>query len=125
MEKIKSLETLGNHTNLPNLSLNANIEQMNILNVYKQENKSLKVMLQHYEITLKTRENLIRQYVDEIQSLKKTIKKQKKMIDSLNLEISSLKNHRSSSEEKKKKKIASSFPHKKHMKEEFLHIPSS
>ena len=65
-----------------------------LLNVYKRENQSLKIMIHHYEETLKCRENMMSQYISELQELKKTIQLQKKTIAALNLEIASFKNEK-------------------------------
>ena len=66
----------------------------NLLNVYKKENDSLKTLIQHFETTIKCRDNMIAQYVQEIQEMKKSIQHQKKTIDSLNFEINTLKNQK-------------------------------
>lgn len=106
-------------------------EQENILNVYKQENQSLKKMIHHYETTLKCRENIINQYVAEIQNLKQTIKKQKQNINSLNLQLRSYENQKlfrdklPNPKDNKINRISSAFHHKKILNEVFLHIPSS
>lgn len=106
-------------------------EEENILNVYKQENQSLKKMIHHYETTLKCRENIINQYVREIQNLKQTIKKQKQNIDSLNSELKTYQNQKlfkdklPTQKERSFNRISSAFHHKKILNEEFLHIPSS
>jgi hypothetical protein len=105
-----------------------NQTQENLLSVYRRENDSLKIMIHHYEATLKCRETMVSQYISELQELKKTVQHQKKIISALNLEIDSFKNEKffkkipivQDNSSKKLRPINSP----KYIKDEYLYIKS-
>lgn len=92
MENIK-ISPNNNPDNSSNIN-GFNYDGEKLLRVYRNENESLKTIINHYEATLKCRENLISKYVYDLQENKKIIQKQKKIIISLSSELNTLKNQR-------------------------------